>query len=273
MTASPRVQLTREIRFHLPLDESRPLAAPVLNSWSGWPTAVSLAPFLCLRCTLDGPIDPHTDYVCNVKEVDGWLRCDALTPLITEHQSHGGPPTPSQLLFEIWPRTVARVPSGLVLEKLQLLVSPFLSLELSRARYPMVRVSQQFEFSASHRLHNHDLSDEENRRLYGKCNNPHGHGHNYILEVSLELDAAHAQTYSTLAAEQVVKSNIIDRLDHRHLNLEVPPFDRLNPTVENIAVTIWEWLVDAFPPPLRLAQVRVYETPKTWADYCGPTKS
>lgn len=133
----------------------------------------------------------------------------------------------------------------------------------------MVRISQQFEFSASHRLHNHALSDEENQRLYGKCNNPHGHGHNYVLELAVEMPEGDAAQYSTCATEQIVKTKIIDRLDHKHLNLEVPPFDRLNPTVENIAVTIWGWLADDFRGGCRMARVRVYETPKTWADFSG----
>jgi 6-pyruvoyltetrahydropterin/6-carboxytetrahydropterin synthase len=133
----------------------------------------------------------------------------------------------------------------------------------------MVRISQQFEFSASHRLHNHALSAEDNQRLYGKCNNPNGHGHNYVLELAVEMPEGDAAQYSTLTTEQIVKSKIIDRLDHKHLNLEVPPFDRLNPTVENIAVTIWGWLAADFQGRCRMARVRVYETPKTWADYSG----
>jgi 6-pyruvoyltetrahydropterin/6-carboxytetrahydropterin synthase len=62
---------------------------------------------------------------------------------------------------------------------------------------------------------------------------------------------------------------VIDRLDHRYLNVEVPPFDRLNPTVEHIAVTVWQWLSGQFPGESRLENVRVYETPKTWADFAG----
>ncbi len=272
MSVPATIQLTRELRFFLLADGAVADAGKVLNSWSGWPTGVSIAPFLSLRCTLQGPIDPRTDYVCNVKLVDEILREHAIVPAWSRWGSAPNDPTPSQLLAEIWRQIVPKVPRGTQLAELQLCVSPFASYSISKSSFPMILATQQFEFSASHRLHNHSLSDDENRTLYGKCNNPNGHGHNYVLEISLQLSPARAQNYSTTQTEQIVKAKIIDRLDHRHLNLEVPPFDRLNPTVENIAVTIWEWLVGEFAPPCQLDRVRVYETPKTWADYRGENR-
>ena len=269
MKTNRLVKLTREIRFFLSADCTPQAAGPVLNSWSGWPTGIALAPFLSLQCTLQGPIDPRTDYVCNVKQVDAILREHAISEVWTKLGDARMSITPTTLLKEFWHSTAAHIPAGTKLDELRLCVSPFLSISLNHARFPMIQASQQFEFSASHRLHNLSLNDEENRRLYGKCNNPHGHGHNYVLEVSLELAPEKAQNYSTVQTEQIVKSRVVDRLDHRHLNLEVAPFDRLNPTVENIALTIWDWLVGEFPAACRLARVRVYETPKTWADYCG----
>jgi 6-pyruvoyltetrahydropterin/6-carboxytetrahydropterin synthase len=265
----PVVQLTREIRFFLPRDVRAESCPPVLNSWSGWPIGVAVSPFLGLQCTLEGPIDPRTDYVCNVKQVDALLRAHVVAPIWARAIESGGYPPPAALLEECWRLTEPHVPAGTVLHGMRLCVSPFLSFFFQRSGDPMIQVSQQFEFSASHRLHNTQLNDEENRQLYGKCNNPHGHGHNYVLEISLEIGPEDAATYSTTTTEEYVKRTIIDRLDHRHLNIEVPPFDRLNPTVENIAVTIWEWLAADFPAATRLSRVRVYETPKTWADYSG----
>lgn len=269
MSASRTIQLTRELRFFFPSDRSLAQAGAVLNSWAGWPTGVAIAPFFSLRCTLRGPIDSRTDYLCNVKVVDQLLREHAIRPAWIRWGTTPDRLTPAELLSEFWQQTAAHTPAGTELRDLQLCISPFASFSICHASFPMILANQQFEFSASHRLHNHSLSQEENRALYGKCNNPHGHGHNYVLEVSLELSAERARDYSSMKTEQIVKTKIIDRLDHRHLNLEVPPFDRLNPTVENIAVTIWHWLVDEFATPLRLARVRVYETPKTWADYSG----
>jgi 6-pyruvoyltetrahydropterin/6-carboxytetrahydropterin synthase len=266
----PDVELTRELRFFLPQRGGEPPQSPILNSWAAWPTSSDLAPFLALRCTIRGPIDPRTDYVCNIKHVDRLLRERAILPAWSEPEPGNEPRTPMQLLQSFWQRIVEHVPRGTTLSRLQLCVSPFLSFTIEEESHPMIYASQQFEFSASHQLHHDGLSDEENKQLYGKCTNPHGHGHNYVLEVTLEMAPEHAAKYGTTQTEQIVKSKVIDRLDHRHLNLEVPPFDRLNPTVENIAHTIWGWLEPEFRSPTRLSRVRVYETPKTWADYCGP---
>ena len=269
MNANRVVRLTREIRFFLSAENAPQAAGPVLNSWSGWPSSKTVAPFLSLQCTLQGQIDPRTDYVCNVKQVDAILRQHVICDVWTKLGDRLAATTPEVLLKAFWHSAIAHVPEGTTLSELRLCVSPFLSFTLNQARFPMIQASQQFEFSASHRLHNLALSDEENRQLYGKCNNPHSHGHNYVLEISLELTPDQAQNYSTTQTEQIVKSKVIDRLDHRHLNVEVAPFDRLNPTVENIAVTIWDWLVGEFSESIRLSRVRVYETPKTWADYSG----
>ena len=133
----------------------------------------------------------------------------------------------------------------------------------------MVRVTEQFEFSASHRLHCAELSDEENRKLFGKCNNPRGHGHNYVIEVTVEGQGDETGRLTSLTElEEVVNKRLIDRFDHKHLNEDTEEFRSLNPTVENIAQVAWNLLVDGLSS-VRLANVRVYVTPKTWADYAG----
>lgn len=133
----------------------------------------------------------------------------------------------------------------------------------------MVRFSQKFEFSAAHRLHNPALGPAENAALFGKCNNPHGHGHNYELEVTLRGPPdAGGQLMPVHILEEIVMSSVIQKFDHKFLNVEVPEFAQLNPTVENIAKTIY----DLLRPRLRqaqaeLASVTVWETPKTWCEY------
>lgn len=129
----------------------------------------------------------------------------------------------------------------------------------------MVRLSKKFEFSAAHRLHNPKLSDDENRRLFGKCNNPHGHGHNYELQVTLLADES---PIDVPAMEQIVGQTVLDRFDHRNLNTELAEFRELIPTVENIAMTIYRLLKPKFTGPAsKLASVTVWETPKTWCEY------
>jgi len=133
----------------------------------------------------------------------------------------------------------------------------------------MVRLSQKFEFSATHRLHNPALSEAENCRIYGKCNNPHGHGHNYEVQVTL-LGAPDANgiLIEVPAFETIVASAVIDRFDHKNLNIELPEFRELIPTVENIAKVIHGLLKPRFErAAAKLASVTVWETPKTWCEY------
>ena len=143
----------------------------------------------------------------------------------------------------------------------------------------MIVHTQQFEFSAAHRLHCDQFSDEENRRRFGKCNNPSGHGHNYVVEVSIVSNngAGEGTVIDTTGTEfdletfqATVNRCIIERLDHKHLNRDIKRFQTINPTVENIAIAIWEWLEPELSGA-RLHTVRVYETPKTWAEYRGKT--
>ena len=128
-----------------------------------------------------------------------------------------------------------------------------------------------FEFSASHRLHARTLSDAENRTVFGKCNNPAGHGHNYVVDVTLTglLEPGQAGLIGQDSFERVVDEQVIRRVDHRNLTDEVEPFSTgTNSTVEQIAVVLFGWLDGQFGSA-ELHRVRVWETPKTWADAYG----
>lgn len=134
----------------------------------------------------------------------------------------------------------------------------------------MTRLSQKFEFSAAHRLHNPALSDAENRQAYGKCNNPHGHGHNYELQVTLlgTPDPATGLLADLPSVQRTVAAAVLDRFDHKHLNAELPEFAALVPSVENIAMVIYRLLRPRLATPhARLASVTVWETPKTSCEY------
>jgi 6-pyruvoyltetrahydropterin/6-carboxytetrahydropterin synthase len=160
--------------------------------------------------------------------------------------------------------------SGVRLHEVRLGFSPFLSASCLASEHPMVRLSQKFEFAASHRLHNPEMSEEENRRTFGKCNNPHGHGHNYELQVTLKGDASNADglLIDVPAFERIVAQTVIDRFDHKNLNVEVPEFRDLIPSVENIARVIYRLLQPKFQSSsATLASVTVWETPKTWCEY------
>jgi len=160
----------------------------------------------------------------------------------------------------------------LPLNELTLSTSPFQKISLFRREFPMMRLSSKFEFSASHRLHNPQMSDEENRNCFGKCNNPHGHGHNYEVQVTLKgsPDKTTGVLVDVPAFERIVAATVIDRFDHKNLNVELPEFSQtgLIPSVENIAMTIYRLLKSKFGDAgAQLASVTVWETPKTWCEY------
>ncbi len=135
---------------------------------------------------------------------------------------------------------------------------------------PTVRLTKRVQFSAGHRLFNPELSDEENRRLYGKCSNPGGHGHNYALEVTVEgeLDPRTGMVVNFAELEATIRREVLDRFDHKNLNTEVDALRGLVPTAENIAVAIWKCLEPNVAPG-RLVEVRVAETDTNIATYRG----
>lgn len=126
--------------------------------------------------------------------------------------------------------------------------------------------SEKFEFAATHKLWNDDFSEQRNFEVFGKCANPAGHGHNYIVEVTLKIPAGHALAICDF--EKVVDEELICLLDHKNINIEVPYFARAIPTVENIAVFAWDRLTGRFSNG-RLARVTVWETDKTYCSYSG----
>ncbi|HSA93162.1 MAG TPA: 6-carboxytetrahydropterin synthase [Terriglobales bacterium] len=134
----------------------------------------------------------------------------------------------------------------------------------------MVYLTRKAEFAAAHFYHNPQLSPEENQRLFGKCNNPNGHGHNYTLEVTVkgEVSPRTGFVLDLKELKEILNREVLEVLDHRHLNKEVAEFRDRIPTTENLAIYIWQRL----EPRLRAARlhrVRVYESPDLFADYYG----
>jgi 6-pyruvoyltetrahydropterin/6-carboxytetrahydropterin synthase len=138
----------------------------------------------------------------------------------------------------------------------------------------MVYLTRKAEFSASHFYHNPGFTPEENQRVFGKCNNPNGHGHNYTLEVTVkgEVDPKSGFVVDLKQLKDVMSREVLDAFDHRFLNKEVPEFSTdvptMIPTTENLAIAIWRRLA----PKLKAAQlyrVRVYETPDLFVDFYG----
>ncbi len=133
-------------------------------------------------------------------------------------------------------------------------------------------LTRKVEFSASHVCSNPAWSPAENLRVYGNNSNPNGHGHNYVLEVTLEgvPDPVTGMVFDLRELKEILNQEVVDPMDHRFLNREVPPFDRVIPTTENIAAEIWKRLEGrVVRTNARLRNVRLYETPDLYVDYGG----
>jgi len=135
-----------------------------------------------------------------------------------------------------------------------------------------VLITRQVDFSASHVCRNPALSDAENLALYGPASNPHGHGHNFVLEVSLEgePDPVTGMVFDLKQLKDVLNREVVEPMDHRFLNREVPPFDRVIPTAENITMEIWRRLEPHLNTGrVRLQCVRLRETEDLAVEYLG----
>ena len=134
-----------------------------------------------------------------------------------------------------------------------------------------VSVTRKLEFSAAHRLYRPEWSDERNRDVFGDCSNPHWHGHNYELEVTVagEVDPETGYVLDLKRLKVLVEQLVIDDLDHRNLNLEVEWLQGVNPSTENLVVAIWHRLLPHLPEGVAMKRLRLRETPRNQVEYEG----
>lgn len=137
---------------------------------------------------------------------------------------------------------------------------------------PSVRITTHTQFSAAHRLHNDAKDAEWNRRVFDKCNNPHGHGHTYELDVTVEgpVDAVTGWVMDFGVVKRVVTERIVRACDRKNLNVDVPFLAGVNPTAENIAIRMWDVLAPAVAPG-RLVRIELHETERNKVVYTGPS--
>jgi 6-pyruvoyltetrahydropterin/6-carboxytetrahydropterin synthase len=131
----------------------------------------------------------------------------------------------------------------------------------------MIYLTRRYRFSAGHRLHNDVFNPEENRRIYGKCNNPNGHGHNYLLEVTISgsIDPSTGMVFDLVSLDGIVNERVLDKFDHKNLNLDMENFRTLVPTTENLCLEIYRLLREPLEAAgvkngLRLSRIRLEET-------------
>ena len=131
-------------------------------------------------------------------------------------------------------------------------------------------ISRKAHFNAAHKLYRPDWSDEKNESVFGKCANDNFHGHNYDLTVSLtgKVDPETGYVYDLGKLKDIIKQEVEDYLDHKNLNLDIPEFKNINPTAENIAILIYDRLINHFKPDYKL-KITLFETPRNFVEYSG----
>ena len=291
--------LSRTVRCQFPARGVSPESMPQLagpNGFGGVPAIEGPAIHYPVAVTCTGAPDPATGYLINIKTIDRAVR-EAAPPVIGSWLAGAGDEPAeavAQRLFEAVARTLHPVRAT----ALRWWLTPTCSVETSdmtdmtddtarttdQHREADCRggavLRQRFDFAAAHRLHVPELSDDQNRELFGKCNNPSGHGHNYGVEPAVRLpdrlaapgDAQPEHRMTVERLERLTDRTIIERFDHTHLNEDTEEFGSrgVNPSVENIARVCYELLapvIEADPSGARLESLTVWETDRTRCTY------
>ena len=265
-----KMHLTREVRFSVNPFQNTQIEG--YNPYASKPATTGLGLFFELGIEVSGPIDPKTGFVVNVCEIDQSVR-STVVPLFVDRIcncfSRGRNLTLSDLdqLLRISCRLLGTVFDSISLETLTLKLNPYRKMAFSALGEAMVYYSEKFEFAAMHKLWNDSFDKAKNDEIFGKCANPAGHGHNYIIEVTIK--ASEASKLDPINYERAVDTSLINILDHKNLNEDVPYFQEHNPTMENIAKFAWSQLL----PELgleRLHCITVWESDRTQCSYFGP---
>jgi 6-pyruvoyltetrahydropterin/6-carboxytetrahydropterin synthase len=263
-------KLSRQIRFSVnPFLTETPTGD---NSYSSKPCGEGLALFFALWVELQAQVDPDTGFVVNVVEIDKVIRKSVIgvfADFVTDRfrqAKHISLPDTCKLLEQTWP-VINNQFGNAQLTKLGLQLNPSRKISIQIGNQTMTYFSEKFEFAAMHKLWNKSFTDEKNFEVFGKCANPSGHGHNYVIEVTIEKQNID-DTFKIGTFEELVSKEFIDLVDHKNLNEDVPEFAETIPTVENIAVFAWEMLSEKIGPA-RLSNVTVWESDRTSCTYCG----
>lgn len=239
-----------------------------------------------LDVSVKGRIDPRTGILVNIKEIDRLVKEKVIQILDRKFINRQVPafyesPVTAETLTEFIAETlVDKLPPAVTLSGLRLEETPTHSVIWnapetgqisSRKVNGAMLLTRVYEFSASHRLDSPHLSPAENQELFGKCNYENGHGHNYQLEVTVAGPVApqSGRVIAEEALDSIVNSEVVNRYDHHHLNLDIPEFRERIPSAEIITKVIWERLVGHIPAPVRLHKVLVRETARNIFEYYG----
>ena len=227
-----------------------------------------------LEVMVKGKLDRKTGIVVNITDIDKVVKSFVQKELDGKFLNKENPyfeeniPTTENIVSYLWDSLDGTI-DNCQLHKIRLREHGFLYSE--KEETSMVRLTRKYHFCTAHRLHSEHLSNEENLTIFGKCNNPYGHGHNYYLEVTVSgtPDPITGMIANIVEIDRIVDQEIAQRFDHKHLNLDTVEFKDLNPTSENVAVVIWDLLS---PKLTNLFKIGLYETEKNYFEYYGPEK-
>ena len=241
---------------------------PHRNGFAGIPPSDGFTAHHEVTVECIGVPDARTGYLIGIQEIDALVRTH-LASLLESFFRSSQPIHPADAVTHMGDILQQNFPQTIPLSTIQWSPGPFVNYIWSTAMRDHAIMTEQFEFSAAHRLHCPELSDDENRRTFGKCNHPSGHGHNYRIAVAVRVrTGAGAPALTTGALEAIVTRMVLDRFDHRHLNVDCVEFAELNPSVENIARVCHDLLSDEITAAgAALDHVTVWETAKTSATY------
>ncbi len=261
-------ELARHVRFSI--NPFLPEDSCGFNTFASEPAGEGLSIFFELSVTLTGRVEPATGFVANVLDIDKKVR-KYVVPIFAKRVrsdfrqgKHIGFPEITELLKSAWGQLADKFGKAR-LSKLSLALNPFRKVAVDCEDCKMIYFSEKFEFAAMHKLWNDDFSEQRNFEVFGKCANPAGHGHNYMIEVTIKKPAQNS-SFRVGDFEKVVDEQFIRLVDHKNLNVDVPQFAKAIPTVENIAAFAWEKLIDRFGEAA-LHCVTIWETDKTYCSY------
>ena len=262
-------RLVRKVRFSVdPFTDNSSLGA---NSYASRPCAQGVALFFELTVGLVGEAKENTGFVLNVKDVDDAVR-EFAVPIFDQYISGRYKLAESITIPELAALLAGACANlkdkftGARLIDLSLALDPYRKIAFDCEDFKMFYYSEKFEFAAMHKLWNDKLTEEQNFAAFGKCANPNGHGHNYILEITVK--AATDTDIQVGKLEQTVNDYFIELLDHKNINADVKELAGINPTIENIAAFAWDKLADKFDSA-KLHSVSVAESDRTYCTYYG----
>jgi len=258
-------KLARQIRFAInPFADSAQIGA---NSYCAKPTTNALGLYLALLVELESKVNPDTGFVVNVVDIDRVVRDNAIKIFddfikqkfaakkeITFEHIAG-------LLSKVWSVLENKFPPAKI-SNLTVELMPARKLAIRERNGNMLYFSEKFEFAASHTLWNKKFADAENDAVFGKCANRTGHGHNYIVEITVKK-SDNEKPFNAGDFEAVVKKEFISIVDHKNLNTDVPHFAKVNPTVENISEFAFNCLTGKFPD-CALDSITIWESDRTF---------